>query len=149
MSTADAARVIQRCQRARAFRRWPNLKELRTLYIDAGVEQAIQDGRDATFYRDSKLVARDALRNDPAVQRALGMAWDACSQGQTVLNRDSYFAMSRKLYLALSSHQASISPTDWQRCVPLMFANPSQTPLIAGRARDGTLCAAACASAFE
>ena len=76
------------------------LPELRKAFIDeearaAGAEQNV-------LYSDLALAARESLRSNPLVRRALNRAWRAIlPRGQTVMSRELHASMSRKLYLAL------------------------------------------------
>jgi hypothetical protein len=115
---SDAAICIQRRQRKRKSM-WihVSIERVRSFFVDSDVQRAIDNGNDATFYRDSRLMQRETLRTHPTVLAALGTAWEACSQGNDIMDRNVYFTMSRKLYIALCSPTARISPSDWHRCV--------------------------------
>ena len=114
-----AACVIQRfVRKQKCHRRWAKLIGLRKSFIDADV---IQPGE---LYLDKNLLAREALRTDPVVARALDTAWNACTQGAATLSREAYFTMMRKLYLAVtldegldpnSNECMSIMERDWAR----------------------------------
>ena len=125
MTPEEAAAVLQRVHRRRvSLRSWKGcIEQLRAAFVDADVQTAISNGSDATFYEDGNLLKRDRLRHDPVVVAALAEAWDACSQGQPTIDREGYFAMSRRLYLVLCTPTAKVSPHDWQRYVrTLTFA---------------------------
>jgi len=64
-------------------------------------------------------VQRDKMRDDPLVRSAIATAWAACAQGENVLSKDAYHAMSRRLYLVLAptASKATIHPDDWRRIV--------------------------------
>jgi hypothetical protein len=101
LSESDAACFIQRFVRRRKGSRqqrekWFQLIELRKHFIDAEV---VNPGE---YYTDENLMARDALKSDPAVQAAIATAWQACSQGNVLLSKEGYFTMMRKLYLSLT-----------------------------------------------
>lgn len=87
------------------------------LYIDNSVRKEIASGADATFYSSQMLVQRDQMRTDPQVLSAIATAWAACAQGEHILSKDAYHAMSRRLYLVLApaASQATIRPDDWRR----------------------------------
>jgi len=75
------------------------LRQLRTLYLDA---EAVQAGANSNpLYGDKELLMREALRQDAHVRKALDLAWEACAQGTSPMNKTAYFAMSRRIYLAL------------------------------------------------
>lgn len=106
---ANAALVIQRCYRGRTNRKqvtmWRGaITKLRESFID---KAAIDAGATANpMYSDAALAARDALRHHPSVVDALEEAWVACKQatgrrGISVLSREDYVTMSRKIYLAV------------------------------------------------
>ena len=107
--------MIRRRQRGRRSSKWPAIKELRSRYLDAAVRAQLEHGSDGTFYEDEMLLVREQLRADPGVVAALSVAWGACSQGASAITREGYFAMSRRLYLALYAPTAKIDPKDWQR----------------------------------
>lgn len=101
---------IQRLYRRRAENAaWKmllsKLPELRKAFIDeearaAGAEQNV-------LYSDLALAARESLRSNPLVRRALNRAWRAIvPRGQHVISRALHASMSRKLYLALIIHDA-------------------------------------------
>ena len=86
----------QRKALERIRHRLPELRQdyLNTIACKAGTNQN-------EWYSDENILLREALREHPRVQEAIAHAWNACSQGKQRIDRLNYFAMTRRLYLAV------------------------------------------------
>eukprot|EP00966_Prymnesium_polylepis_P207999 4818052-Prymnesium_polylepis.1 len=120
---AAAARLIGRCGRRflelkhgrkSILRLIPSPQTLRKNYLD---RKALDAGAASTaMYTEKMIAAREGLRRDVSVIRALDRAWgqiilakslyettDVMSAGSDILSYNDYVVMSRKIYLALKA----------------------------------------------
>lgn len=97
-----AACVIQRYARAHArdvFGRqlralWPRIKELKHKY------EASELASERRKVDLESIIGRELLRSHPAVAHEIEAAWVVCTNGKSVLSKDDYFTMRRKVYLS-------------------------------------------------
>ena len=98
MIQRNGKRFLLRCQGKGFLALWPSIHQLRGAYMD---EAAVKAGaEDNPLYSDEMIVAREALKRHPDVLAALEYAWNSfIPEGETMMSRKMYLAMSRRLYL--------------------------------------------------
>ena len=134
----EETKLLQRCARRWLARRrgqalltlWPSIDRVRTLYLD---ESAVAAGAmNNPMYTDESLVHREALRSNPLVMSALSFAWDACSGKASVLSKDAYMSMARRIYLLLHFDEVDNLTPDPDECIRFSPCIPSFASSVEG-----------------